>query len=134
MRDKVFFDTNIIVYLLSDDVRKANISEQLIGAGGTVSVQVLNEFVNVAQRKLRLSWSEIEMVLAAIRANCTVVPMAVETHELGLRLMQRYAFAFYDSLIVAAALLAKMPTLYSEDMHAGLVVEQSLTIMNPYAE
>ena len=51
---KVFFDTNVVVYLLSDDPRRANRAEALLAQGGVVSVQVLNEFVSVAVRKLRL--------------------------------------------------------------------------------
>lgn len=50
-----FIDTNIIVYLASRDVRKADRSEKIRAAGGVVSVQVLNEYVSVARRKLALS-------------------------------------------------------------------------------
>lgn len=47
-----FFDTNILVYVASGDTTKADLAEAAIAAGGSISVQVLNE---VARRKTRLS-------------------------------------------------------------------------------
>ena len=75
-----FFDTNVLLYLLSADTTKADRAEELLAIGGTISVQVLNEFVAVASRKLRMSWIEVREVLAQIRAVCAVEPVTVETH------------------------------------------------------
>ena len=61
-----FFDTNVVLYLLSADAAKADRAEELLAIGGTISVQVLNEFVAVASRKLRMPWIEIREVLAQI--------------------------------------------------------------------
>ena len=128
-----FFDTNVVLYLLSADTAKADRAEEMLALGGTISVQVLNEFVAVASRKLRMSWIEIREVLAQIRAVCAVEPLTVETHERALRIAERYGLSIYDALIVAAALLAKCQTLHSEDMQDGQVVERQLTIRNPFA-
>ncbi len=46
-----FFDTNIILYLASEDAAKANQAEELLAEGGLVSVQVLNEFVSVSTQQ-----------------------------------------------------------------------------------
>jgi predicted nucleic acid-binding protein len=127
-----FFDTNVVLYLLSADTTKADRAEELIAIGGTISVQVLNEFVAVASRKLRMSWIEIREVLAQIRAVCAVEPMTVETHEWALRIAERYGLSIYDALIVSAALLANCKTLHSEDMQDGQVIERQLTIRNPF--
>ena len=127
-----FFDTNVVLYLLSADAAKADRAEELLALGGTISVQVLNEFVAVASRKLRMSWIEIREVLAQIRAVCAVEPMTIETHERAQRLAERYGLPFYDALIVSAALLANCKTLHSEDMQDGQVVERQLTIRNPF--
>jgi predicted nucleic acid-binding protein len=131
--DEDFFDTNVVLYLLSADTSKADRAEELLAAGGTVSVQVLNEFVSVASRKLRMAWSEIREVLAQIRAVCAVKPITTETHELALHIAERYGFSIYDALIVSAAMLARCRTLHSEDMQDGQVIEQRLTIRNPFA-
>jgi predicted nucleic acid-binding protein len=127
-----FFDTNILLHLLSGEPRKADRAEALLAAGGVIGVQVLNEFVSVATRKLAMRLPEVREVLSTVRALCTVVPLSVETHDLGLDLAERYGFSIYDSLIVAAALLAKCRILYSEDMQDGQRIE-GLTIRNPFA-
>ena len=128
-----FFDTNVVLYLLSADTAKADRAEDLLALGGTISVQVLNEFVAVASRKLRVSLMEIREVLTQIRAVCTVEPITVETHERALRIADRYGMSIYDALIVSAALLAGCETLHSEDMQDGQVIDRKLTIRNPFA-
>jgi predicted nucleic acid-binding protein len=127
-----FFDTNVVLYLLSADPAKADRAEELLAIGGTISVQVLNEFVAVASRKLSMSWIEIREVLAQVRAVCVVEPVTIETHERALRLAERYGISIYDALIVSAALLANCKTLHSEDMQDGQVIERQLTIRNPF--
>jgi predicted nucleic acid-binding protein len=126
-----FFDTNVLLYLLSADSAKAERAERLVAAGGIVSVQVLNEFAAVAVRKLRMRISEIKTVLSSVRALCTVKPLEVTTHDLGLQLAERYRYSVYDSLILAAALQARCSTLYSEDFRHGQKIER-LTIVNPF--
>lgn len=130
---EAFFDTNVVLYLLSQDSAKADRAEELMALGGTISVQVLNEFVAVASRKLRMSWAEIHEVLAQIRAVCALEAITVETHERALQMAERYGYSIYDALILAAALLAGCKTLYSEDMQHDQVIEHQLRIRNPFA-
>jgi len=101
--------------------------------GGTISVQVLNEFTAVALRKLRMSMIEIREVLAPIRAVCAVEPVTIETHEGALQIAERYGLSIYDALIVSAALVSGCKVLHSEDMQVGQVIERQLTIRNPFA-
>ncbi len=128
-----FFDTNVLLYLLSADTAKADRAEELLAAGATVSVQVLNEFVAVASRKLRMTLPEIKEVLAQVRAVCPVEAMSVATHDRAMQVAERYGFSIYDALIISAALLAGCTTLYSEDMQHGQIVDRQLTIRNPFA-
>ena len=130
---EIFFDTNVLMYFASTEAVKAQRSDELLRAGGVVSVQVLNEFAASARRKYALPWASIRVVLAAVRATCAVVPLTETTHELGLMLAERHVLNVYDGMIVAAAQLAGCKTLYSEDMHDGLVIDQ-LTIRNPYGK
>lgn len=130
--DKHFFDTNVVLYLLSADQAKADRAEELLAEGGIISVQVLNEFATVASRKLGMSWPEIREVLDQVRAVSIVEPLSAETHEHGLVVAERYGLSLYDSLIVAAALLSGCSTLYSEDMQHGQIIEGQLTICNPF--
>src|ERR1039457_2324286 len=122
MNDKAFFDTNILVYAFG--VRRASrpdsrteIAEQLLALGGVLSVQVLNEFVQVCRRKADLSWDQITGALEVVKELCgRVLPMTLDTHEAALDLSQRYGYSIYDSLILAAAMEAVCSIVYSEDM------------------
>jgi predicted nucleic acid-binding protein len=128
---EIFFDTNVILYLLSEEAAKANRAEEIIASGGIISLQVLNEFAAVASRKLAMEFGEIREVLATVRAVCTIKPVDIETHELGLDLAQRYRFSVYDALIVAAALRAGCKILYTEDLRHNQRIE-GLTIRNRF--
>lgn len=129
---EAFFDTNVLLYLLSSDTTKADRAEELLAKGGTVSVQVLNELANVARRKLGLPWSEVVDILTQIRAVCEVEPLTVETHVHGIRLAERYNLSVYDALILAAALQAGCTIVYTEDLQDGQTVEEVLTVRNPF--
>ena len=129
---KAFIDTNVLLYLLSADAAKADRAESVLGSGGVVSVQVLNEFASVATRKLKMPMAEVRQVLDTIRAVCEVAPLTEETHVLGLDIVERYQLSIYDAMIVSAALLSNCATLWSEDFHPGLVIEQRLTVRNPF--
>jgi predicted nucleic acid-binding protein len=132
MPAKAFIDSNIILYLLSTDAAKAKVAEAILHAGGTISVQVLNEIANVAKRKLGMSWAEIDEFLAPLRALCSIEAITLETHDRGREIAERYGLSVYDSMIVAAALLTECKVLYSEDMQDGLVVEKRLRVVNPF--
>ena len=129
---KVFIDSNILLYLLSKDAKKADAAEAVLRTGGVMSVQVLNEITNVALKKLGMPWPEINQFLALLRSLCAVEPLTVETHDRGRDVAERYGLSVYDSMIVAAALLAGCTVLYSEDMQNGLVVDKQLRVANPF--
>lgn len=130
--DRVFFDSNILLYLATSDGEKAARVEELLGLGGAISVQVLNEIASVARRKMQMSWDEIADFTTSIRGLFEVIPLTIEIHEHGLHLARRHKLAIYDGLIVAAALVADCNVLLSEDMHDGLVLEKRLTVRNPF--
>jgi len=130
---KAFFDTNILVYAASTDPKKQRATE-CIGHGGLASVQVLNEFVHVARRKLRHDWPQIEFALGLFRASLDdVVPVALSTHAGAVALAREHGLPFYDALIVAAALEAGCDTLFTEDMQHGRKFG-GLTGVNPFIE
>jgi predicted nucleic acid-binding protein len=127
-----FFDTNVLLYLLSDDTAKADRAEDLVSEGGHISVQVLHEFASIATRKLKMSHVEVREVLAPIREVCTVNPLTEETHVLGLQLAERYQLSIYDAMIAASALAAGCNTLLSEHVQNGLVIDRTLRLRNPF--
>jgi predicted nucleic acid-binding protein len=129
---KAFFDTNILLYLLSEDPVKADRAEAIVRVGGIISVQVLNEITNVARRKLAMPWMEINELLSLLRPLFSIEPLTIETHDRGVIIAERYKISVYDAMIVAAALLGGCETLYSEDMQDGLLIENQLHICNPF--
>jgi predicted nucleic acid-binding protein len=132
MSADAFFDTSVLLYLLSPDVRKAERVETLLGDGGTISVQVLNEFAAVARRKAALTWPEVREALGVVRASCATRAVTEETHDRGIDIAERYGFSLYDAMIVAAAQAARCVALYSEDLQHRQVIDGTLTIRNPF--
>ncbi|MGA8446466.1 MAG: PIN domain-containing protein [Roseiarcus sp.] len=129
-----FFDTNVLMYLASGDLAKADRAEAVVREGGAISVQVLNEIANVARRKLRMSWQDTRSFLSSMRGLLTVHPVTTETHELGMTLAERYKLSIFDALITASALLAECDRLWSEDMQDGMAIDKRLRIVNPFRE
>ena len=127
-----FFDTNVLLYLLSEDTEKADRAEALVRRGGGISVQVLNEAASVMRRKLKMSWRETREFLALVRGLLDVAPVTLKTHDLGLDFAERYGLSIYDSMIAAAAALNGSARLWSQDMQHGMRIGEGLRVENPF--
>jgi predicted nucleic acid-binding protein len=127
-----FLDSNIVLYLASEDLLKADRAQELVAEGGTISVQVLNEIANISRRKMGLSWAETRNFLLMIRGLLKVEPITIEIHDVGISLAERYQLSVYDSMIVSAALSAECDTLLSEDLQDGLLINGRLRVLNPF--
>lgn len=134
MSDRPFLDTNVLVYTLGQRDDRTPVAEDLLAAGGVISVQVLNELASVAHRKLRMSWPDVTSALEAIKTLCPEpVPLTLSTHDAALRLASKHRYHIYDALIIAAALESECTVLYSEDLQSGRSIEGRLTIRNPFS-
>ncbi|MCE8547891.1 PIN domain-containing protein [Ruegeria pomeroyi] len=127
-----FADTNVVLYLL-DDGPKAERAEEILGQGPRISVQVLNEALANCRRKAGLSWEDTGAFLEGIKSLCPVEDLTVQTHQVGRALAEKYQLSVYDAMIVSAALIAGCTTLWTEDMHDGLLIEDRLRVVNPFA-
>ena len=127
-----FFDTNVVLYLFSSDSTKADRAEELLAAGGVVSVQVLNELASAARRKLNMKWQEVREIVAQIRAICRVESLTIETYVSGIEIAERYNLSVYDAMILASARDAGCATVYTEDMQDKQVIDDRLIIRNPF--
>ena len=129
-----FLDTNVLVYAFSTDPR-SEIAERLLAKGCAISLQGLNEFANVAHRKLGLSWAEVGHAIEVLRTLCPkVLPIDHETNGMALDIAGRYRLGFFDALMISSALRGECRIFWSEDMHNGLEVEGRLRIANPLLE
>ncbi|WP_322050854.1 PIN domain-containing protein [Paraburkholderia bannensis] len=128
-------DSNVIAYLFSGDAAKADRAESLLvhrTSKPVISTQVMNEVTLVMSRKMRLAWPEIDALLDDVEALCEIVPLTLDVHKEARRVAAQYGFRFYDSCIVAFALLEDCEVLYSEDMQHGQVIFDRLTVIDPF--
>ncbi len=131
MRDRIFLDTNILVYALLDEGPKQQTALELLQSGCVISTQVLNEFSQVARKKAKLEWQEISDLSHAIQTLTEVISLTKETHNAALEIAAQYGYRFYDSLIIAAAHESQCNLLASGDMQNLQTIKQ-LAITNPF--
>jgi predicted nucleic acid-binding protein len=141
MRGKYFLDTNILVYTFDHAYpKKVYTSRHLVKdalnkRSGCISYQVIQEFLNVASRKFinPLSISDCQTYLNNVLEPLCEVFSSVSLFHRALEISNRWNFAFYDSLIVAAALSAESKILYTEDLqHHQQIMD--MIIVNPFLE
>ena len=137
----VFVDTNILIYRRDPrDPTKQKLAYDWIaalggGRTGRLSWQVLQEFFVNAIRKLENVGLTAELARSDVRLLSQWSPPATDLAliELAWRMQDRHQFSWWDALIVAAALRQECSMLISEDMQHGLVIDNRLTLINPFA-
>ncbi len=134
MKDKVFLDTNILVYLSSKEEGKSEIIRKLIYnlQNDVISTQVLGEFSNVAIRNKVLSSSKLVDYIDTFANTFEVLKISDKTIINAIKIKDKYLFSFWDSMIVASAIETNCKILFSEDMHHNQLIDNVLTIKNPF--
>lgn len=135
MSGRAFLDTNVLVYLYSNDdlVKKAQAALVVTQSTPWISTQVLTEFVNVSRRKLKEPWLSVQAGLEEFNHTFSIHANTPATILRATEIAQRYGFSWFDSLIVAAALECDCQTLYSEDLQNGQLLDMTLRVVNPFA-
>jgi predicted nucleic acid-binding protein len=136
--DICFIDNNIWLYglLQNQDTQKAHFAKLTIQESNKVivSTQVINEVCINLIKKISLPEAQVQKLITAFYLKCVdIVELNQETLVKSSQLRNKYNLSFWDSIIVASALLGGAVRLYSEDMQNGLIVENKLTIINPFA-
>lgn len=132
---KAFLDSCIILYAFDEGVpEKSERSFELINQNLIVSPQVLFETLFVLRRKVQLDKSEASNFIKFLLRQSVLQIEDKTVTELALFIFNKYLFQPFDSKIVASALVAGCSTLYSEDMQHGLLIENTLTIVNPFLD
>jgi predicted nucleic acid-binding protein len=131
-----FLDSNVWLYafIKGQDSNKTAKAIILINALSTifVSTQVINEVCVNLLRKQRASETEIRDVIDDFFTLYNVIELDQEQLIHASNLRERYSLSYWDSLIIAAALASKTSIIYSEDMQDGLLVENQVTLVNPF--
>ena len=135
LRDKVFLDTNIILYAIStEDNDKHSIAKPIVLSESTISAQVINESSVNLIKKLKFTEEMVQKFINSAYQRFNVIELSRNVFIRASELRKQYNFSYYDSVIVAAALIANCNILYSEDMQDGLIVDNLLTIVNPFKQ
>ena len=135
--NKVFFDTNILVYSVDEnDLQKKEIASQLLtdassSKTGIISTQSLQEFYNVAVKKLKLSKQiakeYVELFSSQLTVRQVTVPLILNAIDISIK----NKLSFWDSLILSSANDNGCIIVYSEDLNNGQIVGGT-KILNPF--
>jgi predicted nucleic acid-binding protein len=130
-----FIDSNVLIYSLKLDDPRRTIALQTLERRPTTSVQALNEFASVARRKLRMAPEEVRDASAAVQEWLGEIhPILIVDHNRAHQIAVRYRLQWWDALIVATALRTGADTLITEDLQHGQVIEDRLTVVNPFLD
>jgi predicted nucleic acid-binding protein len=134
MSDKVFFDTNVLVYCYTETepAKKATAVSLAQNPNAWVSTQVLQELANTLRRKFGKNWDEIAATTEEVCQNFEVFINQPDTLYDAFRLADKYGYSLYDSLILSSSLSIGCTVVYSEDMQNGQVIAEKLKIVNPF--
>jgi len=140
MKDNIFLDTNILVYLFDkSEVQKHAASRKLFRNLSTnsrkcISTQVVNEFIVIATKKIKnpISFDKMKRYIEFFSRTMSVFNLELATSFKAVALKSEYHFSYWDSLIIASALENDCTILYSEDMQHGQLIENRLKIINPF--
>jgi predicted nucleic acid-binding protein len=131
---KIAVDTNILIYLHDSlNSSKKSVAESILAENPKIPAQVISEYLNTTRRLLNLSKEDLLLQTSELFSGCDVISVSPSTLLKSAELIKKFQFQLFDAIIVAASLQAGCDILYSEDMHHGLIVNSSLTILNPFS-
>ena len=121
-----FIDTNVLIYFIdSRNTAKQSIARAVLAnAIGSrqyvISAQVLNEFANVALKKLGMTEDEVRQYIEAFQHIHVVFQQSGWTVR-ALEIRKQYGLQFYDSLMLAAAEFVGCDEILTEDLNDGQI-------------
>lgn len=137
MSEKSFLDSNIVIYLYSNDepIKRA-LCEQFLNQPENISIstQVLNEFIHVFRHKRKIDIEQIRKAIKELAELFTIASITPNTIENALSIADKYHYSYFDSLIIASAIEYQCNILYTEDLHANQLIEKTLKIVNPFKQ
>jgi predicted nucleic acid-binding protein len=134
MTERVFLDTNLLVYYYSEDEsEKSAIIGNIIKSNDIViSAQIINEFSYVMIRKFGKGPELIREIIEAWGKEFDLKDLTSALSIESLNIHKRYGFSFWDSLVIAAALENNCGILFTEDLHHNQIINEKLIVVNPF--
>ena len=131
--NNIAIDTNILLYSISkDENRKLLIAANLIDASPVIFPQNLSEFINVLLNRWKYPKENMGLIVSEVLQSCLLVNTSIAAYKRAFELIKKYDFQVFDAIIVASALESGCRLLFSEDMQDNLIIENQLTIINPF--
>lgn len=133
--NKVFLDTNILIYAYSNTEtdKKEKVMGILSDDAVCFSTQVINEFIWVMNRKYKVNMDSLRIITNNLFEMYVVSLVDRATIGQAIDIASRYKYSYWDSLIVSSSIESGCDILYTEDMQHGQVVNNGLRILNPFA-
>jgi predicted nucleic acid-binding protein len=134
MKDRVFIDTNVLIYAYSEtEPYKKDITLTILESYYIVfSIQVINEIIWVMNKKYKIDFKSLQALSNIFWQKFEVTLLQKSSINNALSIAQRYKYSYWDSLIIASALENECKILYTEDMQDGQIIEEKLKIENPF--
>lgn len=138
MKDKTFFDTNILVYAFDRsnrdkyDVASGLIREAYEKRVGVISTQVLKEFYVTVTQKIprKMDMGDAEQAIRNFSV-WTVVETDVALILSAINIQRRHSLSFWDAMVVAAARVSACSVLLTEDLSHDTLLDD-VHILNPF--
>lgn len=134
IKASVAIDTNIILYCFDQDLNatKKLTALDIISGFPIFSSQVLSEVINVCHKRWKYNKLKLVEVSMFLLQNCILFPIDQTAVTLAHSLILKHDFQYFDALIIASAINSNCTILYSEDMQHNMLVENKLTVINPF--
>lgn len=134
MQNKIFADSNIWLYALmeGDSAKKSIAGGIILRKNVVISVQVVNEISVNLIKKANYTDKEILVLLKNLKEKYVISGLNYRNLTQSGEIRIRYKLSFWDSLIISSALQNNCDILYTEDLHQGLIIENTLKVVNPF--
>ena len=133
MNEKFTLDSNILIYAFGKqgDMKKT-IAKNIILECSSISIQVINETIQILYRKFNFPVNELQNIIDFLKKNFTINDLHFQSLKYTLQILEKYGFSFWDSMILASSILNNCTKLYSEDFQNNQLIEGKLRIINPF--
>lgn len=133
-KSSIAIDTNIIIYCFDENLHSSKkiAALNIISQSPAFSSQVLSEVINICHKRWKYSKQNLVRVANFLLQNCKLHSIDIQEIALAHQLISKHDFQYFDALIIASALNNNCTILYSEDMQHQMLVENKLTLINPF--
>jgi len=128
-------DSNILIYAFgSQNEEKKRLAKLILSDCQAMSIQTVNESVFILQKKFNYTLIELDEIIQFFKSNFQIHGLNISVLEKAIFIIKIYKYSFWDSMMLASALINNCEVIYSEDMQHNQIIEDKLTIVNPFVK